>query len=68
MRVAALQRSVAAAEAGSGTRHGFRAIVRDNNAAGNQPPSRDDASAPQLEGESVAAQQAERDALGAYVA
>ena len=63
LRVAASQRSVAMTEAGSGMRHGFRAIVRDD-VVGTQPSR--DASVPQLEGEVAA--QAERDALEAYVA
>ena len=61
MRLAATQRSVAETEAGSGTRHGFRTIVR--HAITGKPR---ESSAPQLEGEAAA--QADRDALVAYVA
>ena len=60
MRVAATQRLVAEAEAGSGTRHGFRAIVRRAITGKPREPS-----APQLEG--GAAEQADHDALEAYV-
>ena len=64
MRVAAAQRSVATTEAGSGTRHGFRAIVRHVIRGGRPRSPRDDA-ASSLEGDAAAA--ADRDALEAYV-
>ena len=63
MRVAAAQRSVAVTEAGSGTRHGFRAIVR--HVIRGSRGSRSSLDGPSLEGDAAAA--ADRDALDAYV-